>query len=51
VLSLVHAAHRVRFTVGHGLQVQRYDALIAAACYGGAVLGSLVAAHLLLVRL
>jgi succinate dehydrogenase subunit D len=51
VLSLVHAAHRLRFTVGHGLQVQRYDALIAAACYGGAVLGSLVAAHLLLVRL
>lgn len=46
-LALVHAAHRLRFTVQHGLQLRRHDTVIAAACYGGALLG-IVAAYLLL---
>jgi succinate dehydrogenase subunit D len=50
-LALVHAAHRIRFTVDHGLKLQRYDALIATACYGGAALVSVFAAHLLLIKL
>jgi fumarate reductase subunit D len=50
-MSLVHAAHRLRFTVDHGLQVQRYDALIATACYGAALLGTAAAGYLLLVML
>src|ERR671921_3000288 len=29
-LALVHAAHRLRFTVEHGLQLRRYDTIIAA---------------------
>ena len=47
-LSLVHAAHRLRFTVEHALQIQRYDAVIATVCYGGALAGGVVAAYLLL---
>jgi fumarate reductase subunit D len=50
-LSLVHAAHRFRYTVRDGLQLQRFDAPIAAACYGGALVGSAAAAYLLLVAL
>ena len=47
-LALVHAAHRLRFTVEHGLQLRRYDGIIATACYGGALLGIVAAAYLLL---
>lgn len=50
-LSLVHAAHRFRFTVQDGLQLQRYEALIAGGCYGGALVGSAWAAYLLFVAL
>jgi fumarate reductase subunit D len=50
-LSLVHAAHRLRYTVRDGLQWQRFDAPIAAVCYGGAALGSLLAVYLLIFRL
>jgi fumarate reductase subunit D len=50
-LSLVHAAHRMRFTVQHALQLGRYDAPIAAICYGAALVGSAVAAGLLFVAL
>jgi fumarate reductase subunit D len=51
VLALVHAAHRFRFTVQDGLQLRRYDGLIATACYGGALVGAAFAAYLLLVAL
>ncbi len=34
---LVHAAHRLRFTLHDGLQLHRYDTLIATACSGGAL--------------
>ena len=47
-LALVHAAHRLRFTVEHALQLRRYDAVIATVCYGGAVAGTVAAAYLML---
>lgn len=50
-LALVHWAHRFRYTLHDGLQLQRYDGLIAAVCYGGALAGSAIAAYLLLVAL
>jgi fumarate reductase subunit D len=50
-LALVHAAHRLRYTLHDGLQLQRFDGLIAAGCYGGALAGSAVAAYLLLAAL
>jgi len=50
-LALVHGAHRFRYTLHDGLQLQRYDVAIAAICYGGALVGSAFAAYLLLVAL
>jgi fumarate reductase subunit D len=47
-LALVHAAHRLRFTVEHAFQLRRYDGIIATVCYGGALLGTVAAAYLLL---
>jgi fumarate reductase subunit D len=46
-LALVHAAHRLRFTVEHAFQLRRYDAIIATVCYGGALAGAAAAAYLL----
>ena len=48
VLALFHWAHRFRFTLEHGLQVGRFDRVIALCCYCTAVLGSAVAAWVLL---
>lgn len=50
-LSLVHGAHRFRFTLQDGLQLRRYETVIASACYGGALAGTAWAAYLLLVVL
>jgi succinate dehydrogenase subunit D len=50
-LSLVHGAHRLRFTVQDGLQLHRYETLIATMCYGGALAGTAWAVYLLLVVL
>jgi len=50
-LALVHGAHRFRYTLHDGLQLQRYDGLIATACYGGALVGAAAAAYLLLFAL
>jgi fumarate reductase subunit D len=47
-LALVHAAHRLRFTVEHAFQLRRYDAIIGTVCYGGALVGTIAAAYLLL---
>ena len=47
-LALVHAAHRLRFTVEHAFQLRRYDAIIGTVCYGGALGGTVAAAYLLL---
>src|SRR5439155_16951896 len=50
-LALVHAAHRFRYTLHDGLQLQRFDGLIAAVCYGGALAGWALAAYVLFVAL
>jgi fumarate reductase subunit D len=46
-LSLLHAAHRFRYTLYDGLQIKHLNEVIALACYGGAIVGSLAAAYLL----
>ena len=48
VLSLVHAAHRFRFTLYDGLQIKHLNELINPLCYGGAIVGSLAAAYVML---
>ncbi len=47
VLALFHWAHRFRYTLYDGLQLKRLDRLIAAGCYGGAVVGSALAAYVI----
>lgn len=45
--SLLHWAHRFRFTLYDGLQLKHLETLILAFCYGGALAGSLLAGLLL----
>jgi fumarate reductase subunit D len=47
VLSLFHWAHRFRYTLYDGLQIKHLDEMINTACYGGAIVGSIVAGFLL----
>ena len=47
-VSLFHAAHRLRYTLYDGLQIKHLNEVIAAGCYGGALVGSLAAALLLI---
>ena len=47
VLALFHAAHRLRFTLYHGLGLRRGRGALAVLCYGAAVVGSVVAAFLI----
>ena len=46
-LSLIHGAHRFRFTLYDGLQIKHLNELINVFCYGGAILLSLWAGYLL----
>jgi len=46
-LSLFHWAHRFRYTLYDGLQIKHLNEMINVLCYGGAVVGSAVAAWLL----
>ena len=46
-LSLFHWAHRFRYTLYDGLQIKHLNEVINTACYGGAVVGTLIAAYLL----
>jgi fumarate reductase subunit D len=46
-LPLFHWAHRFRFTLYDGLQIKHLNELINLFCYGGAVLGTALAAYLL----
>jgi fumarate reductase subunit D len=46
-LSLIHAAHRFRYTLYDGLQIKHMNEMINLFCYGGAIFGSIVAAYLL----
>jgi fumarate reductase subunit D len=47
-MCLVHAAHRFRYTLYDGLRMQHLNELIAVLCYGGAVIGSVATAFVLL---
>jgi len=47
LLSLFHWAHRFRYTLYDGLQLQHLSRLINTLCYLGAVVGSVAAAYLL----
>jgi fumarate reductase subunit D len=40
-LSLVHWAHRFRYTLYDGLQIKHLNEMVNLFCYGGAVAGSL----------
>ncbi|MCI0392211.1 MAG: fumarate reductase subunit D [Acidobacteria bacterium] len=46
-LSLFHGAHRFRFTLYDGLQIKHLNELIAIFCYGGALVGTALAAYIL----
>ena len=46
-LSLIHGAHRFRFTLYDGLQIKHLNELITLFCYGGAIVLSLWAGYLL----
>jgi fumarate reductase subunit D len=48
VLALFHWAHRFRYTLYDGLQLKRLSTVIIVLCYGGAVVGSALAAYLVL---
>lgn len=45
-LSLFHWAHRFRFTLYDGLQVKHLNEVIDVLCYGGAIVGTALAAYL-----
>ena len=47
VMMLIHAAHRFRYTLYDGLQIKHLNELIALLCYGGALVGTGIAAYLL----
>jgi fumarate reductase subunit D len=46
-LALFHWAHRFRYTLYDGLQIKHLNEVINTLCYGGAVLGTVVAFYLL----
>jgi fumarate reductase subunit D len=45
ILPLFHWAHRFRFTLYDGLQIKHLNELINIFCYGGALLGTVLAAY------
>src|SRR6266704_4542882 len=47
VLALFHWAHRFRYTLYDGLQLKHLTVLIAALCYGAALLGTASTAYVL----
>jgi fumarate reductase subunit D len=47
-LSLFHWAHRFRHTLYDGLQIKHLNEVIAVACYGTAIGGSIAAGYMLL---
>jgi len=46
-LPLFHWAHRFRYTLYDGLQIKHLNEFINVFCYGGAILGTVVAAYFL----
>ena len=51
MLGLFHWAHRFRFTLYDGLQIKHLNEIITLFCYGGAVVGSVLAGYLLFLAL
>jgi fumarate reductase subunit D len=51
VLSLLHGAHRFRYTLYDGLQIKHLNELINPFCYGGALVGSAAAVYVIWVAL
>lgn len=47
-LSLFHWAHRFRYTLYDGLQLKHLEQLIVIFCYGGAMVGTVIAALLVI---
>ena len=47
MLSLFHWAHRFRYTLYDGLQIKHLNELVNLLCYGGAIIGSVMAGYLL----
>jgi fumarate reductase subunit D len=46
-LPLFHWAHRFRYTLYDGLQVKHLNEVVFTLCYGGAVVGTVLAGYLL----
>lgn len=46
-LSLFHWAHRFRFSLYDGLQIKHLNEVITFVCYGGAIVGTALAAYFL----
>jgi fumarate reductase subunit D len=46
MLGLFHWAHRFRYTLYDGLQMKHLNGVINLVCYGGAIVGSVVALYL-----
>jgi succinate dehydrogenase subunit D len=51
MLALFHAAHRFRYTLYDGLQIKHLYEVVNPFCYGGAIVGTVVAAYLVFVAL
>src|SRR5262249_518648 len=47
VLALFHWAHRFRYTLYDGLQIKHLNEVINTFCYGGAIVGTVLAGYLL----
>lgn len=45
-LVLLHAAHRLRFTLYDGLQIKHLNEIINVLCYGGAAAGTIIGWYL-----
>jgi fumarate reductase subunit D len=46
-LPLFHWAHRFRFTLYDGLQIKHLNEVIIVFCYGGALVGTVLAGYIL----
>jgi fumarate reductase subunit D len=46
-LALFHWAHRFRYTLYDGLQIKHLNEVIFVFCYGGAIVGTVLAGYLL----
>jgi fumarate reductase subunit D len=47
MLPLFHWAHRFRYTLYDGLQIKHLNELVNTFCYGGAIVGTIIAGYLI----